>query len=81
MREERLAAAWPDPPAKLETLFLVKGFNAICSGFNSNRSGKNSLYRGKPLQTVCIGHFGLEFEFERYRAVNRLYRSVNRYRQ
>jgi hypothetical protein len=46
---------------KPETLFLVNGFNAIRSGFNSNRIG---LYRGNPLQTLCIGHFGLEFEFE-----------------
>jgi hypothetical protein len=42
-----------------ETLFLVNDFNVIRSSFNSNRSGKNSLYRGMPLQTVCIGHFGL----------------------
>jgi hypothetical protein len=50
---------------KPETLFLVNSFNAIRSGFNSNWSDKNSLYRGMPLQTVRIGHFCLEFEFER----------------
>jgi hypothetical protein len=28
-------------------------------------SGKKGLYRGTPLHTICIGHFGLDFEFER----------------
>jgi hypothetical protein len=50
---------------KPETLFHWSGFNAICSGFNLYRSGINNLYRGIPLVTICIGHFGLDFELER----------------
>jgi hypothetical protein len=50
---------------KPETLFHWNGFNAIRSNFNSYRSGINSLYCGIPLHTVCIGHFGLDLEFER----------------
>jgi hypothetical protein len=40
------------------------------TGFNSLPRGINTLYRSILLITVCIGDFGLDFEFERY-----LYRS------
>jgi hypothetical protein len=59
---------------KPETLFHWNIFNAIRSGFNSYWSHINILYRGIPLRIVCIGHFGLDFEFGGYIAVYHLYR-------
>jgi hypothetical protein len=41
------------------------GINPYRSGINPYRSGINTLYCGIPLVTVCIGDFGLNFEFER----------------
>jgi hypothetical protein len=43
--------------------FHCTGFNSLPSGINPYRSGINTLYRGIPLVTVCIGDFGLDFEF------------------
>jgi hypothetical protein len=50
--------------SKPEGLFPCTGFNSLPSGINPYRSGINTLYRGIPLVTVCIGDFGLDFEFE-----------------
>jgi hypothetical protein len=51
--------------SKPEDLFQCTGFNYLPSGINPYRSSINILYRGIPLVTVCIGDFGLKFEFER----------------
>jgi hypothetical protein len=50
---------------KPEALFHCIGLNSIPSGLKPYRSGINTLYRGIPLDTICIGDFGLDFEFER----------------
>jgi hypothetical protein len=50
---------------KPEALFHCTGFNSLPSGINPYRNGINILYRGIPLVTVCIGDFGLDFEFKR----------------
>jgi hypothetical protein len=51
--------------SKPEGLFHCAGFNSLPSGINPYRSGINTLYRSISLNTVCIGDFGLDFEFER----------------
>jgi hypothetical protein len=50
---------------KPDALFHCTGFNSLPSGINPYRSDINTLYRGIPLVIVCIGDFGLDFEFKR----------------
>jgi hypothetical protein len=51
-------------PPPVREYFQCTGFNYLPSGINPYHSGINTLYHGIPLVTVCIGDFGLEFEFE-----------------
>jgi hypothetical protein len=68
------------PPGK-PIQFSVTGLNSNRSGINPNFCSKPLKPPGKPPQTVCIGHFDLKFEFERFLAVTVYANAVSRYRR